>query len=224
MTIILLHGEDEVKSYERLQKFIETAKGRSWEVVYLDNSVLTFAEALSSAPLFVGERFFVLADIKKLGKKESEWLRKKYKELNGNLVIYHPGIIPVSLINSLPKDIKTEEFKLPKLVFEFLEAVRPKNQKRAIELLHGLSKKDAPEFTFSLLAKHIRDLYWVKVESGSLPYPSWRVGKLKNQANFFEVDKLKELIESLAQIDVEAKTSQSEIIPSLDLLLATKLE
>lgn len=38
MKIIILHGDDNVKSYERLKKFIDTARNRSWEVSFLDES------------------------------------------------------------------------------------------------------------------------------------------------------------------------------------------
>jgi DNA polymerase III delta subunit len=69
MKIIVLHGEDTNKSYERLKKFINVAKERSWEVDFLDDSNLSIKENLSSSSLFGGERFFILKDIKKLGKK-----------------------------------------------------------------------------------------------------------------------------------------------------------
>ena len=224
MKIILLHGDDEIKSYERLQKFVDTAKSRSWEVVYLDESPLSFQEAISSTPLFPGERFFVLRDIKKLGKKETDWFKKKSEGLQGNLVIYYPGTANVTLVKSLPESLKVEEFKLPKIVFEFLGSLMPKNAKKALELLHELLKKDPPEFVFSFLSKHLRDLYWVKRDEKSLPYPSWRVGKLREQASKFSISQLRELINKLAEIDIEIKTSETQIMPALDLLIATKLE
>lgn len=224
MKIFLLHGDDEVKSYERLQKFIETAKSRSWEVVYIDDSPFSFQETLSGAPLFPGERFFILRDIKKLGKKETDWLKKKSEYLQGNLVIYHLGTVNITLIKTLPESLKIEEFKLPKIVFQFLESLMPKNAKRSIELLHELLKKDPPESLFFFLSRHVRDLYWAKTDEKSLPYPSWRIDKLRGQTGKFSVNQLSELIDKLCRVDVEVKTSDAEIIPSLDLLIATKLE
>lgn len=76
MKIILLHGEDTIKSYERLKKFIDTAKNRSWEVVNVDQSPTSFEETLSSTSLFGNERFFILRDIKKLVKKSRFGLRR----------------------------------------------------------------------------------------------------------------------------------------------------
>lgn len=224
MKIFLLHGENELKAYERLQKFIETAKSRSWEVVYVDETALSLREVFISKSLLSGESFFILRDISKLSKRETDWLKKVSDRLDGNLIIYYKGIAPVTFIKSLPETIKIEEFKLPKLLFEFLESVRPKNQKRAIELFHRVTETEPAEMVFSLLSRQLRDIYWVKAEEGSLPYPSWRVGKLKTQAINYSTNQLIKLIGNLAEIDIEAKTSNAEIIPSLDLLIATKLE
>lgn len=224
MKIVLLHGDDEQKSYERLQKFIETAKARSWEVVYLDDTSLSFVEALRSRSLFGGERFFILKDVKKIGKRESEWLIKNAEKAEGNLVIYHSGVAPAALLKVIPASAKVEEFKLPRLIFQFLDAFVPKNAKKAIGLLHDVVKNQPPEFIFSLLARHIRDLYWVSTDAKSLPYPNWRVGKLREQAGKFKVNQLTELIKRLSEIDIEVKTSNAELIPSLDLLIATRLE
>ena len=224
MKIILLHGDDELKSYGRLKKFIEAAKARSWEVVYLDETELSTLEAIRSRSLFGGESFFILKDIKKIGKKETEWLGKSGEKSEGNLIIYHPSLVPATFLKSLPKTAKIEEFKLPKLIFHFLDSFVPKNAKGAINLLHETAAHQPPEFLFSLLARHIRDLYWVSADARTLPYPSWRVGKLKSQASKFSINQLIQLISKLAEIDVEVKTSKAEVIPSLDLLIATKLE
>lgn len=224
MKIFLIHGADELKSYGRLQKFIEAAKSRSWEVVYVDETNQSLLEVLRSRSLFKGERFFVLTDIKKIGKKESDWFKKNGDKIEGNLVIYHSGVVPIATLKSLPGGVKVEDFKLPKLIFQFLDSFVPKNAKTSINLLHQVAANEPPEFMFSLLSRHLRDLYWAKTEAKSLPYPSWRVGKLKAQAGKYKVNQLRQLIGELAKIDIEAKTSKAEIIPSLDLLMATKLE
>ncbi len=224
MKIIVLHGEDTEKSYKRLKKFIETAKGRNWEIIDFDNKSLSFQESLSGSSLFGNERFFVLRDIKTLGKKELTWLNKKYTDLSGNLTIYHEGVLGVAILKSLPKDIKIEEYKLPKLLWNFLDHIYPGNVEKVLSEFHQIIEKDAPEFIFTLIAKLFRDLYWAKTDPDSMPYPSWRVSKLKQQSSKFTSDQLKELINKLAEIDIEVKTSKAEIVSSLDLLIASKLK
>ena len=64
MKIIILHGDDEKKLYERLSKFVEIARSRSWEVDYLDDPKESIQENLSSTSLFGAERFFKIRNQK----------------------------------------------------------------------------------------------------------------------------------------------------------------
>ncbi len=224
MKIIILHGDDERKLYARLQRFVETARERSWEVDYLDDPAVKMQETLSSASLFSNERFFVLRDVKRLGKKETEWLNKKHAELSGNLIIYNEGYISKTILSSLPKDIKIEEFKLPVIIWSFLEHIYPGNSERCVQEFHKIIERDPPEFIFTLIAKLFRDLYWVKTDSSSMPYPPWRISKLKSQSSKFSEEKLKNIISQLAEIDIEVKTSKSDLVSSLDLLIIKQLE
>ncbi len=224
MKIIVLHGDDEKKLYQRLQRFIETAKKRSWEVTFLDDPSLSLQETLSGTSLFETERFFILRDIKKLGKKEIEWINKKLETLSGNLIIYHEGTIGAILLKSLPKTTTVEEFKLPKLIWSFLEMIRPGNSTQVIKIFHQIIETEAPELVFALIARHFKDLYLVKLNEGSLSIPSWRASKLKSQANSFTEEQLKQFINSLAKIDIEVKTSKASLVSSLDLLFVKSLE
>src|SRR5258706_4154682 len=224
MKIIILHGDDERKLYERLQKFIETTKKRSWEVNYLDDLATSIPEAFSGVSLFAAERFFILRDIKKFGKKESDFLNKKYKELPGNLIVYNEGYIAKKTLDLFPKDLKIEEYKLPVIIWSFLEHIYPGNSEKCLQEFHKIIERDAPEFIFTLIAKLFRDLYWAKTDSASMPYPTWRVSKLKIQSEKFKIEKLKEIIERLAEIDIEVKTGKSNLTAELDLLMVKQLE
>ena len=223
MKIIILHGDDERRLYERLTKFVDSAKGRSWEVAYLDDPSLSLEEQLSSSSLFGAERFFVIRDISRLGKKELGWIAKKSKDLPGNLIIYHEGYVPQGILKALP-DAKVEEFKLPVILWNFLDGLYPGNSERSIKQFHKLIENEAPEFIFTLIAKLFRDLYWVKVDEKSLPYPSWRIGKLNLQSSKFSPEQLIDIIFHLAEIDIKVKTSKAEIVSELDLLIIKKLQ
>jgi DNA polymerase III delta subunit len=224
MNIIVLHGDDERKLYDRLSKFVETAKGRSWEVAYLDDRSQSIQEQLSSPSLFGGERFFIIRDVTRLGKKELEWINKNLGSLSGNLIIYHEGYIPQAIIKGLPENIKVEDFKLPVILWNFLDNLCPGNSEKSIKQLHQIIEKQAPEFVFTLVAKLFRDLFWVKTDEKSLPYPSWRVGKLKAQASKFSIDNIKLIINKLSEIDIKVKTSKADLTSELDLLVIKQLE
>ena len=225
MNIIVLHGDHLSGSLKRLEKFIDVAHSRGWEIVRIEPADKgSLQETLTSESLFQKERLFVLEKPTTLGKKDLGWLREKTKALQGNLVIYHQDTLKKEFLFSLPKGIKIEEFKLPENIFDFLDSFSPGNSKKSIKILHSLLGKEPVEFIFALLARHLRDLYLAKVAPQKLWYQPWRVQKLKRQASLFKEDQLKEIIFSLAEADIAAKTSQVSLGDSLDLLIATKLE
>ena len=91
-------------------------------------------------------------------------------------------------------------------------------------LLKEVLIKEAPEFILALIAKHFRDLYWTKVGSDGMNYPTWRMGKLRRQSAMFNDNSLKKAISYLAQSDLKAKTGELPLPISLDLFVATQLE
>lgn len=224
MKIIILHGDDSIKSYERLKRFVEVAKKRNWEIVYMDDSLQTIEENLSANSLFGGERFFIIKNIKKFGKKEISWINKKHADLSGNLIIHNDGIIPATLLKNLPKESKIEEFKLPILLWNFLDGLYPGNSNHEVQTLHKIAERLPVEFVFSLIAKHFRDLYWIKTDAESTDFPFWKINKLKSQASKFSDEQLKGLISLLSEIDVKVKTSKADLLSELDLFLIKHLE
>lgn len=224
MKIIVLHGDDTLRSYERLQKFVKAARRRNWEVQRVSDSSFNLSEILVSDSLFQKERLVVVEDSKLIDKTLVKWLQKKADSINVTIVIYGGRTLTKAFIKSLPKIEKVEEFKVPKLIWQFLDSFYPGNVKKILPQLHEIVKKEPVEFVFALLAKLLRDLYWVKVDSKTLTYPSWRIGKLKHQAAKFKKFKLRELISGLASADIKSKTSQSNLLTELDFIIASKLE
>lgn len=182
------------------------------------------SEKVSGDSLFKKGRLFIIERLPKTKKSEIDWLKKNNERLEGNLVVFHEGTLSRNFLTSLPKTKRIEEFKLPRLIFKFLESFYPGNTKTSITLLHQVLKTEAPEFVLALLARHLRDVVKVKNEEGSLGYPPWRVGKLKSQSKKFEGESLKKVIESLAEADVKSKTSRTSLAFLLDVLILTQLE
>lgn len=225
MKVIVLHGDNTIKTYERFQGFIKEARRRGWEVNRIDEkSPLSLPEQLTAKSLFGREAFFVVENPLKIDKADFVWLKSKSNDIPGTLVLYHAGYLPQYIIKSLPKIHKTEEHKLPKLIWKFLDSFYPGNIKPCLTLLHQVAKTEPVEFVFALLARNVRDLYWVSMDESSLSYPVWRISKLKRQAKRFKNEKLKEIIKELAEADIKAKTSKVDLKDSLDFLIITKLE
>jgi DNA polymerase III delta subunit len=212
MNVILLHGDDTTKSYARLTKFIDTAKKRSWEVIT--------DEFPNTPSLFGTDRLIIYRNYKLLTKQDI----KNFNKFDDTLVVYHDGLLPQTFIKQMPAEFKLEKFELPKILFTFLESFYPGNSTRALQLLHELTKTTAIELVMFMLARHIRDLYWVSLDPNSAQFPSWRAGKLKAQAAKFGIHNLEFIINNLSDIDIKVKSSKADLLTELDLLIVKELE
>lgn len=224
MNIVLLHGDNQSGINKRLQKFIDVAKKRGWEIQRIDPVKNILEEVILSPNLFGKERLFILENPLKLKKRQFEWLNKSNKKTDGNLIIVSHSPSSKTLIKTLPKETKIEEFKLPKEIYALLESIYPGNSKATLALFHNVLMTEPVELISFLIARHLRDLYWVMIDEKSMYYPSWRISKLKAQGKKFDTMTLRALIGALAEIDVSAKSGGPDLVSSLDLLLVTKLE
>ncbi len=225
MKVILLHGDHSLDSYNRLQRLIQVAKERNWEIVKIGSKDhYSLPEKLTVSNLFEEERFYVIENLPKIKKSDLDWFKKNIKKLTGTTIIYHSNTITNNLLKLIPKVTKTEEYKLPKLIFKFLESFWSGNSSNSIKLLHAVIETEAPEFVFNLLSRHLRDLYWAALDKESMPYPGWRISKLVQQAKRFPDGKIQELIKIFAEVDVKVKTSKTNIVDSLDFIIASELE
>jgi len=221
MKIIVLHGDNLTESYSRLTKFMQISRKRGWEIVRPNNA--NIMETVASDSLFSTPKLILIENIKALNKKTLLWLKNREK-MDVTVVIYHQGTLAKTFLNSLPNDPKIEEYKIPKLIWSFLDSFYPGNAKNLMLLLHKLRSDQPIEFIFSLLAKLVRDLYWLKKDPKGLSYPSWRITKLQSQAKRFSEDKLKDVIGKLADIDIKAKSSDNDLADLLELFIAEELE
>ena len=222
MKIVVIHGENTNDSLKRLIYIESVAKRKNWQIVKIDEDT-NLKETLISPSLFKEEKLFILENPKKINKKDILWLSKNIENLKGNILVFEKGNISTTFLKNLGKNIKIEEYRLQNTIFKFLESFYP-SSKTCINYLHQVIEKEPIEFVFLLLARHLKDLYLVKIEPSSIPYASWRVKKLEFQASRFTLNKLEKIIRLLAEIDVKVKTSKATLIDSLDLLIARELE
>lgn len=141
MKIILLHGDDTTKSYERLQVFVKEARKRNWKIT--DYSL----QEIENQSLFGEECFYILKDYKVLDKKVIEKLTK----YSGNLIVYHTSLLSASALKLLNPD-KIEKFELPQLLWKFLDTFD-------VNLFHELVKTQAPEYLLAMMAWKAKQNY-----------------------------------------------------------------
>lgn len=222
MKIFVIHGDDAQKSYARLIQFVDSAKKRGWEIVYTSDSKNSLRDTLSTPSLFGEERFFVVKDVKNINDKDIEWINRS-TNVSGNVVIYSDKKILATLLKKFQKIEKVEEFSLPFLIFKFLDYLYPNNLKQILNTFNELSKSQAPEFLFSIISKHFRDLHWSTL-ADKPAYPPWRLQKIVNQAVKYKPGQLGKIVENLAEIDYKSKTGKANVKDELDLLILTNLQ
>lgn len=199
MKIIILHGQNFDRSYERLSRFIDEAKKRNWEILH---------DEVSSTPsLFGKERLIVIRNLSVLTKN----VIKSLDKLDGTLVVYSGDDIPQSIIKSFSK-AKIEKFDVSKSIWKFLD-------KPTLMGFHEVIKDEPVEFVFALLSKRIRDLLFPPSH-----YQPWQIGRLKNQKAEYTDSKLIKMIGQLAEIDKAVKTGEAELTFSLDLFITKNLQ
>lgn len=148
MRIIVLHGNDTQKSYERLITFTNEAKKRNWKIT--DFSL----EEVENQGLFGEECFFILKDYTRLDSASSRGRKstiEKLKKYSGNLIIYQNSKIPAPTLKKLEAD-KTELFELPQLLWKFLDNM-------TVDGLHELLKTQVAEYILAMIAWKFKQNY-----------------------------------------------------------------
>jgi len=225
MKITLIHGEDIIRSRERFGTIISAIKKRGWEVSRTPlNPGESLAGFVRTGFLFASESLFVIDDIKKIKKKDLDWLHKNHAAFDVNLLIYANGEASRAFIGGLPKNSRIESFDLPRELFLFLESLFPGNSANALKLFHSLLKENSAAFIFTMMARQFRDMYWVSKDSNSIGYPAWRIAKLKSQVAKFKPGQIEKTLEDFSEIDIKNKTSNFLLEDLLDLVILTELE
>lgn len=176
MKIIVLHGDDTQKSYERLMVFINEAKKRNWKIT--DYSL----QEVENQSLFDEESFYILNDYKVLDKK----LVEKLKKYTGNLIIYNAGKIPAPTLKNLSAD-KTELFELPQLLWKFLDNM-------TIIGFHELLETQAAEYILAMMSWKFKQSY--------LRNPSEKNAKLISELAEIDVNSKTGKVDLIQAIDL----------------------
>lgn len=196
MNTILIKGDNDILIQKRIDDLKREYKSRGYEAILFDgNNNKGIREILIERSLFEEKRLLIFYG--NIGKEEIE----KYIKLE-----------------------KVEEYKLPKVLYKFLESFYPNNFTNSKILLTNLLKDEPIEMIFAVLIKHVTDLLRIKIDPKSMHYPDWRMMKLENQSEKYSLPELKGTIKNLSLIDIKTKTSKGDLLNLLDLMMLGHLE
>lgn len=209
--IILLHGDNQILSRNKLSFYISQAKEKKTEIIIRDGSKLTLEEArniLESSSFFGGDRLSVWENFLSSTKsKDKDKILNYLKQssVNVELILWEGKAVKDQ------KEIKFDKiefFKIPSLLFKFLDLFRPETKQRCLTEFEKLLKSDGEEMIFHMLVRQIRLLLMVS-DNYFDDIAFWQKGKMILQAKSFKKGQLLKIYQNLLAIDHDQKTSQT---------------
>lgn len=133
------------------------------------------------------------------------------KNEKSNIVIWEEKEISSKYLKLFPKAI-AKTFNYPKILFNFLESLKPGNGKFLFESFHELLKSSAQEIVVFMIIRQIRLLLGIIDKSSKFQIEEvknlapWQKQRLLKQASFFDQDHLKKIYNKIYKIDLMHKT------------------
>lgn len=223
--MIILHGENTVKSRERLTRILQAAHTQNKDVIRLAAKELTSAlleENLASVSLFGTEKLIVVEELHSLPKSAKK--DALIAQLSGigeiPVILWEKRQLTPTMLKKLPK-AQDEEFKSSSLLFKWLDTFGSRRDITSqVTELHQIYKEDGAEFLFAMLIRQVRLLISAK-DDGQLKGAPFMIARIKKQAVTFGLEKLLQIHHHLLEIDLSHKTSQTRLTlqQQLDLLV-----
>lgn len=224
--IILLHGDNQILSRNKLNLYISQAKEKKVEIIVRDGGKLTLEEArniLESTSFFGDNRVSVWENF--LSSTKSKDKEKILDYLNKNpvnieLILWEGK----SLKNtSLLKFEKIEIFKIPAFLFQFLDSFSPDNKNECLKKFVQLKSMEEAEMIFFMLIRQIRLLLMAEDQFFD-EIQIWQKSKMVTQCHKFQKGQLLKIYKNLLEIDYDQKTSGSfQTLPMLLEVLISSL-
>lgn len=221
MINVILHGDNQVASREKLNLLINDGKLAGKGLIYLDNpSKKELLDATSAQSLFGDENIIVIENFL-TGNKDAVGILSQIQDVP--LIIWEKKGLTPSVVKKLSGKFSVLEFKLPTVLFALLDSIYPKNAKKILEFLNVLKQETEPEFIFIMISGRVRQLLWAKLELDTLTVAPWQRNKLTQQARRFTNEQLLMLHSKLLETDRSQKLSQlpENLTASLELLLTS---
>jgi DNA polymerase III delta subunit len=222
MNIYIIHGDNSIASYEKFREYLDKARNEGWEIINIDNKDKTIKDVLRSYSLFNQKRIISIRNYNLIDKVTLDYLNNYKDDLE--LFIYHDNLIPPAFIQKLHSIKKNEVFRLSKHLWKFIDNFYPGNSKVLFYHLNESVKSDPIELIFSILTGYLKDLYLFLNSKKGLNYPPWRIQKIELLSSKFGKERLNEVINELANIDMKVKTTSTNLKDELDLFILRKLE
>lgn len=204
--ITLYHGDHIEASRNELNRLKVQARNR--EIRQIDGTKIdnaTLIQSLESRSMFADDSFIIIERLfARMGRQQ-----KKIQELciilrnaPADVVLWEDKEVSATVIKNLGNAPVVRVFKLPALIFQFLDTFH-------LKTFESLMETEAPELVFSMLIKRVRQL--ILICDGGMPagLQSWQARRLTTQARSFTMDELIRLYDKLGEAEYAIKSGSS---------------
>ena len=147
-------------------------------------------------------------------------------EGKSNIIIWEEKEISPKVLSLFPK-AQIQTFKIPKLIFNFLDGIKPGNGQSLIILFHKLLENTSVEIILFMIVRQIRLLLAVSFKNKSdgidelNKIAPWQRGKMERQASLFKIGQLVDLYSKIYELDLSQKTGtlSMPLVNAIDFLL-----
>lgn len=228
--ITIIHGDDTVSS----RKLFISLRQERKDSHYFNGETLKLTDIvqiIEGNALFTTTKTIFIEAIfpkKKVGKEFEEII--SYLNKNNSLIELYlwEGKALNKKQTSLFSKPTEKLYKLPQVVFSFLDLLKPQNGEKLIALFHEALKNADAEFIFYMLIRQFRllltlasDLRGREAVDEANRLAPWQKQKLQKQAHLFSLEKLIKTYKKLYEIDLGQKTGNLHLslVQSIDFFL-----
>lgn len=222
--MVILHGENVIKSREKLVSLIKEARSAGKDVERLTAKKLNPADletSLQKTSLFGTEQLVIIEELHSLPRsKKKNQLIEIAANANVEVILWEKRDLTKTMLKQFPK-ATVEYFRLTNSLFAWLDAFSPQTDlKKHLKLLQQAQESNGEQMCFVMLARQVRLL--IEIKDGGRPAgPPFVISKLKKQAQDFSLEQLLGIHQQLFALDMASKTSSSflSLGQELDLLI-----
>lgn len=223
--ITIIHGENTVQSRQKLLELESSYKAKSVTIKRLEAKSLGLADletALGSDSLFGEDKVVVIEELHSQPKSaKQDGLFQQILAANIPIILWEKRALTKTMLSKL-KPEKEFEFKLPQVLFKWLDSVSGDKKTKAtqLKLLHQVLAGEDEQLCFIMLIRQIRLLIQAK-DNFPLKGAPFMVTKLKKQSQSFTLEQLLSAHSKLLSLDMKQKTSATALSlgAELDILL-----
>lgn len=226
--ITLLHGDNIEESRNAFVLLKNKSKDRELRDLSPAISDFTLLRQGLESHSFFGTDFLVVFEnaITHFGRKEKslgEFLEIIFENKSVDMLFFEGKEISKGTLQKFGPETRIQMFKLPVVLFSFLDALAPKNTRILLELYRKTVATNDPYLVFTMIVRRVHDLIAISENVSPDPSQTWQLARLTKQVKLFTIEKLHSMQRSLLSLDISNKSGLSALPlqASVELFLAT---